>query len=176
MSPVEDTRYTDSKRRSWLEDARRDSERAGRWAYYTPLLILIGAYFIAAAIVASTFESGGLFGALVGSAVTTAVFLVISVPIGVLAMIVTCQIFKSEAGPLTLVLVRLAAVYSVMLVIALLMPGCFAILVSGLIMAGMVAILFDMELAEGAVFTIVSMAIFIGVNILLNMYLQNAAA
>jgi len=166
MSPVEDTRYTEAKRDAWLADARRDAQRAGRWEYYKPLAILLIGFVISVGILMSRMDSG-LLGSLVSSSLIAGVFLAISVPVGMLAMLLTCQIFGSEAGPLGLVLIRLGAVYSITMIIGLLLPGCFNILVSGLIMAGMVAILFDMELAEGAVFTLASLFIFIGAGIML---------
>ncbi len=167
MSPIEDRRFSDSKRLDWLEDTRADAARAGRWEYYKPALILLAGYVISVSIVISQAKDVSFLGALLGSIAVVGLFLIIAVPIGLLGLILACKLFGSDAGTLPLALLRLAAVYSITLIISLLLPGCFSILVGGLIMAGMIAILFEMELAEGAVVTIVSWVIFIGAGLAL---------
>lgn len=161
MSPVEDRQFSDARRSDWLEDARRDSERAGRTDYCIAGGILACGYVIAVAITASGIDDISHFGALLAAMIICGVFLVVAVPVGLVSLLVACMLLGSDAGTFLLALLRLAAIYCVMLVISLLMPGCFSIIVGGLIMAGMVAILFELELAEGAIVTIVSWVIFI---------------
>ena len=165
MSPVHDPRFSDSHRQSLLDGARTDANAANKWLYYTPL-IMLGCGLLVSAMIAGA--EGGLVVAAMSIPINLIAVGVMSV-IGLIAMFVVCALFKSDAGPVPLGLLRLAGVYGVILPIATLMAPtmCIGVVITGLILAGLIAMVFDMEMVEGVVFAVVSWLVLMGINMVL---------
>lgn len=170
MSPTFDPTKSKTKRYESARAAEQAySASLARSTYLVPLILLIAGLLIGAGwpSVSAWREAGADAAAVV--AMRHLISLAVMIPTGLVALLVTCRIFSAEAGPIGLVLLRLAAVYAVISIIASPLqsaPACYTYLVTIAMVAGLIAVLFDMELAVGAfaalVIWIVHTAIYLG--------------
>lgn len=171
MSPVADPRFSQSHRNAARAYDLAEGDRVTRWEYYKPLIMLGGGLAIYAFIAllrglndpnTSMVEAFGSVGqAAAGIAIST----VIAVP----AIVIACKIFEFDAGPILLMLLRLAGIFSVMSVVGvvLMFGGIIGLAAHVLVMAGLVAWLFDVDLAEGLTVTVLAIITHVGISFLM---------
>lgn len=174
MTSQHEDRFTSGHKAQGLELDRQMAARAARMEYILPLVMLAGGFIIGAGWPAVTvMKEDGPLGAMLVLAVY-AVMLSISVVIGLAALVITCRLFGTGAGQLWLGLLKLAGVFSLLLIAAALLSGlgCWGSFILLAVMAGMIAWQFDLEMVEGAVAALVCWLIFIGMNIIIFLILS----
>lgn len=176
MASQYETRFTSDYKAQSLELERKQSRQRAWMAYIVPLVMLAIGFTIGAGWPALTAlnEEGPHVAALVLA--VYAVILSISVVVGLVALIITCKLFGSGAGQLWLGLVRLAGIFSLMLIAAAVVAPllCWGWLILIALMAGLIAWQFEMEIAEGVAASVVCGFIFIGTIIVISMILSRS--
>jgi len=173
MSPYVDPRAVGDRWQQQLERERQASVTAARMEYIKPLIMLVLGWIFWVAYNLAT-EHAGL-AAVIPLTVGWAIMMAISIVAGLLGLIVTCKLFGDDAGLLTLAFVRLAGIYSVIMLVAVLcghFAGCFGLLITLGIMAGLIAWLFEWELRQGLIVAVVTwcawLATFLTITWLMN--------
>jgi hypothetical protein len=152
MSPVHDPRFSKQQRVEWTQQDSMALDADRSWLY-CPLGLLCGGLIILTFWPVFFYEIT-MTQALVSS-LAHCIALVILVPIGFLAMVITSLIFKDSAGNLWLSFLRLAAVFIVGFTVPIITgAGCFSIPIQITVMAVLIAWLFEWDLMQGGVMTI----------------------
>lgn len=159
MSPIYDSRFSQTKREDALQLEREASKQSSRFEYIKPLAILGITFPISLILVAN---SGGW-----EQDVTTAsalgffvIMFGLSLLLAMVALLIAAKILIGGFGPIGLAVLRLASALAVFDVVLLLLGGgwhftVFPGLVATIILAGMIVWLFDFDLTEGALVAII---------------------
>lgn len=169
MSSQYDTRFTSASKAQALELERKHGDQAARTAYVQPLVMTAVGFALGAGWPAvAALGEGGILEALF-ILVVYAVMLSISVVVGLIGLVVTCRLFGTGARSLWLGLVKLAGVFSTLLIAAALVGplGCFGFIILIALMAGLIAWQFELELVEGLATAVVCWLVFLGMNVVI---------
>ena len=159
MSPIYDSRFSQSKRDDALQLDKQVSEQTVRLEYIKPIVILGLAFPLALVLVFGSIHSGQD----ISSANVLGAHLFrfgISLFIAMAALLLAAKILVGSFGPVGLAVLRMSSALAVFDVVYLLLGGGFNItvfpgLVAMVILAGMTMWLFDFDLFEGALVAII---------------------
>lgn len=148
------------------EQFAEDSAAVLRGEYFKPLMML--GFGLILATISALMAGNGLTGAAF-AIIFFAIGLAISVVLAFVGLTIASFLFSLDAGPISLVFLRLAGIYAVLLPVSGLLPigGLLWGISMLLILAGLVAMLFDFELYEAAIAVVVIMAVNIVASVML---------
>lgn len=159
-----------TRRSMGAEQLAEDSAAVLRGEYFKPL-IMLGVGLVLAAI-GSLMTSEGLTGAafyIIGFVIGLSV----SVVLAFIGLTITSYLISLDAGPITLVFLRLAGIFAVMIPVSSLLPlgGLLWGISMLLILSGLVAMMFDFELYEAAIAVIIMIVVnFVATMLLVSMF------
>ena len=175
MSPIHDSRFSQTKRDDALKLEREASKQSSRLEYIKPLVIFGIAFPFSLILVAN---SGGWDQDVTTTSILS--FFVFRFGLSLLlamgALLIAAKILIGGFGPFGLAFLRMASALAVFDVVSLLLGGgwnlsVFPGLVATIILAGMIVWLFDFDLTEGALVAIIicilKLAVVIGLFFLL---------
>jgi hypothetical protein len=160
MSPVQDPRFSAARREQIAEKDREMFERAARAEVTIPLAILgvCGIAVLGHDVLAAGWE---------GAAVRL-VYYIIQLLLGVLGLWVAATLWLGGAGPLSLAVLRLAAIYTVydlILIGATAMGLAFlAWFICAVVYISLLAWLFDLEWMDALILAVVTFVIKVAVG------------
>ncbi|TVQ55709.1 MAG: hypothetical protein EA377_03075 [Phycisphaerales bacterium] len=146
--------YRESRAKEFLA---QESDEVVRAEYIKPLIMLgIGMAVTFLGLFFGAFGESGLLFA-VGGMIAVAIVLTLTVIIAFFGLAIASYLFSLDAGPITLVLIRLAGIFAIMMPVNLLIPvgGLLWGIGTLLILSGLVAMLFDFELFEAVISVII---------------------
>lgn len=150
MSPIQDPRFSHAHKSQMRQQDRDDSEHAARMEYIKPaVMLLLGGGIVLSYLLSS---SG------VGGALLYVVVLSIELIVGVAGLWAASAIWLGGMGPLGLGILRLAGIYAMTDMIALLLGelAFVGLLIQLVCYVAMLAWLFDLDPAESILLAILT--------------------
>ncbi len=91
-------------------------------------------------------------------------FLGICVVIGLVALVLTCALPRTDAGPVSLAVLRLAGTFAIVSIVPPLFGslGLFGLLFAGALMAMLVAWLFELDITEAMIVSVIIWILWVG--------------
>ena len=175
MSPIHDPRFSKTRWEGARKAELEESVRIQRNEYIKPMVMFTVAFLL--------FPTIPVFGILAESGATDAAIAIgvyclaigVAIVIGLIALVITCGLFGTGAGPLMLGLLWLAAIFAVVFAFNSFLPisGCVSLLIILAIIAGLVAWMFDMDKVESVTVAVITWLIWIGSNIVIYAAMMN---
>ncbi len=176
MSPIHDPRFSSTRWKERLAESRAASEQAARTEYLKPLAMLLLGGGTVMAWLFLTPAQGADAPAAATVALLYPVVLAIELLFGVAGLWVVSKLWLGGAGPLGLAILRLAGIYAVVDLLAVIIAPLFFVgwLIQLVCYVCLLAWLFELEVSESIVLALVTFVLKVGAGLILAATLAGA--
>lgn len=171
--PIEDPSFAARRREVEAKEAAA-AERGGRMEYVKPLVMLVVGAGVVMGITAVNNGTEEVGGALL--AALYPVGLAIELVFGVVGLIIACRLWIGGAGPVGLAILRLAGIYAVTDVVAILSEGLMFLswLIQAVVYVCLLAWLFELEVSESIILALITWILKVAAGFMLVILLSSS--